>query len=588
MTFKTVTSMVQRFFLAAALGVLAAFGSGCDFDAAGDAFDEFDVIIGLEPIDTIVNGVVVDASTGELVDARLTFSGADANAVIDAYSDPVGEVNAEGGTMTFGIANGTMPSPGAPVELTILIESDGYFDRKRSLVITEQGDAQFQANMVPVNIGSPSVTLPGTDVDGDQSTTSDASTGLTQSLSIDVQTPFAEALLSVPQHAIPFDGSGSPLAGTLTTAVRVFDGSSGLKSLPSGALEGADGSQLSVAMAVFFRMVDSSGRVAVGFNPPPVGKASKSATACEDAGGTSLLLTSSEPSFVTAVQAAGGSAVVDLFAFTPADGVNNVVGSVDVTLASGVVSGVICMGGALENVDSSLIGDASDGFFYTFALSGASVSTGTLDHTVNITNPNGSSKQVTFSLVGPGFLESASTTVPSGPSTAQPLSSLVGQGGAVSIVSGADYVLSATLSTGQTTIITISDPFSGSSSLTLPESTTLETFDLVASLSCADPVNQEFEVQITTESLDAISVFYREDLPGNSWTLLPRNATEKIATDASIEISATIDLKPSTTYRVRGTLADNSAETIEMTPPSGGSWTVTMGTDEIGLDCSDR
>jgi len=252
-------------------------------------------------------------------------------------------------------------------------------------------------------------------------------------------------------------------------------------------------------------------------------------------------------------------------------------------------SGEICMSGAEQNVNAALIGDASDGFFYTFALTGASVATGTLDHTVTLTNPNGSSRQVTFALVGPAFSESSSTTVPAGTSLPQPISSLVGQGGTVGVVPGADYVLSATLSTGETTVVSIPDPLSGSSSLTLFESSALRTYALTASLSCVDPVNQKFDVQITEESLDAIAVFYREDAPGSSWTLLPRSTyTDRSVTDASIEISATIDLKPSTTYRVRGTLADNSAETIESTPPSGGSWTVMMSTDEIGLDCSDR
>lgn len=581
--------MFRRSFALFVIVAVAGFGAGCDFGAAGDAFDEFDVIIGLEPIDTVVNGVVVDASTGELVnDARLTFSGPDANLVIDAYSDPVDALNADGGTVTFGIVNGVTPTSGSPVEITVLIRAEGYFDRERSLVITEQGDARFQANMVPLDVGNRSVTLPGTDVDDDEGTSTGASTGLTQSLLLQAQTPLAEAVLSVPEHSTPVDGTGTPLEGTLTTGIRIFDGSTGLKSLPSGALESEDGSQLSVAMAAWFRMVDDFGRVAVSFVPPG-GKASGSATACEDAGGTSLTLTSSEPSYVSAVQAMGGVASVDIHAYTPADGMNNAVGSIPVTLSGGAVSGEICLGGAEENIDTGLIGDASDGYFYTFAIAGSSVATGTLDHTVSVTNPNGSSKQVTFALVGPGFLESSTAIVPPGPNAAQTLSSLVDQGGAVSVVPGSDYVFSASLSTGETAVVTISDPLSGSSSLTIPQTNALQTFDLTASLSCDDPVNQEFDVQITTESLDAVSIFYREDLPGNSWTLLPRKAiTDKTATDASIEITATIDLKPSTTYRVRGTLANNSVETIETSPPAAGAWTVTMSTGELGLDCSDR
>jgi hypothetical protein len=583
-------SGLRHFIAFAAVGLVAVYGTGCDFGAAGDAFDDFDVIIGLEPINTVINGIVVDASTGELVDARLTFTGPDANVVIDAYSDPVDEVDAEGGTVTFGIANGVSPSVSNPVELTVLVQADGYFDRERSLVITEEGDAQFQANMTPRDVGNASLVLPGSSATSDVGANTDESSGMNQPLSLRTESQFAEASFSVPQFALPVDATGTPLSGPLVTQLRVFDGADGLRSLPSGALRATDGSQLSVSMAAFFRMSDGSGRVAVDFDAPAGSRtaASKRATACEDAGGTSLVLTSSESSFVASVQALGGAATAQIWAYTPADGANAEIGTVPVEESGGAVSGEVCLGGGAANVDPSLIGDASDGFFYTFAIDGGALDMGTLDHFVSISNPNGSSKQVTFALTGPGFSESSVTTVPVGTSS-QPLSSLVGQGGSVNVLPGVDYVLSARLSTGETNVSTIGNPLSGSSSITIPETSALETYNLTASLSCENPETQKFEVRITKESLDAISVFYRENLSGNSWTLLPRKAiTDKEATDASIEIQATLSLKPGTDYRVRGTLANNSAETIETTPATGGTWLVRMSTDEIGLDCKDR
>lgn len=69
--------------------LIALFATACDFQAVEDAFDEFQIVIGLEPIDSPVAGVVYNINSGEPIRATLTFGGAGASSLIDAYSDPL-------------------------------------------------------------------------------------------------------------------------------------------------------------------------------------------------------------------------------------------------------------------------------------------------------------------------------------------------------------------------------------------------------------------------------------------------------------------------------------------------------------------
>ncbi len=76
---------------------IALLATACDFQAAEDAFNEFQIVIGLDPIESPVAGVVYDLSSGQPVAATLTFGGAGASSLIDAYSDPLGsQVDVEG------------------------------------------------------------------------------------------------------------------------------------------------------------------------------------------------------------------------------------------------------------------------------------------------------------------------------------------------------------------------------------------------------------------------------------------------------------------------------------------------------------
>ena len=575
--------------------VLAGFWfiSGCDFQAASDAFDEFDLVIGLEPVNTVINGLVVDNATGELVPAQLTFSGADANAVIDAYSDPISEIDATSGVVTFGVQNGRVPSAGNPVRLTITATASGYYTSASSILLTDTGDASFTVSLTPTSAGA---SLAGTALTRNSTVQTDGSGAATQTTVLDTGSggSQASATFTLVQGTKALTRNGTALQGGISTDLRVFDSAFGLMALPSGALGGGDATNRSLVGATFFKMVDGAGNVAVGFQRAP-GKgftAGKGAAACEDNGGTTLEVRSSDSSLLSAF-ASLGSPTASIYAYTPADGQNNVIGTgIPLTSDGTYVRAAICFGGTLENVSTGAIGDPSDGIIYTYALvsgSGAAGVSGTLDHQLTVSNQSSSATQATFTLTGPGLYIQNTRQVSAG-STTLPLSGFLDNGSTYEVFDGASYSLSVRLSTGAVVSTAISpSPLNGSTSLALPATSGLQTYSLAASMSCPNPATEKFEVRLTSESLDALSAFYRVAGSNDAWTLIRRSdLTGKTATDAAVSITGSLSLLPNTTYRFKGVLGNDDASVVATTPGSGGTFDVTLNPDDIGLSCVAR
>lgn len=560
---------------------------GCDFQAVEDALDDFDVVIGLESVNTVVNGTMVNASNGNLVPARLTFSGESAFAVIDAFSDSVSEIDADAGIVTFGIQNSVVPSQASPVEITVTAEADGFHTTSRSLSISETGDTSFSLRMSPVSVS--------TSIRGTESNISSAllTTGGTTTQDTVIETPLAaqstaQASLSVPSGTTPLARSGAPLSGQLTTELRVFDSAAGMRALPSGARSANGVQNASIVGATFFRMSDGSGTVAATFRGPQ----GKSASACSDGGGTGLRILTRDAALVAAFPSMSGPTAT-VAAWTPADGQNNQVATgIPITLEGDALVAELCFGGSAANVDDAALGDVSQGVFYTYALvpgGGASLETGTLAHQVSISNSSGSAVNAVFTLTGPGLQETNARQIGPG-TTAISLADLLDTASEFSVLTGASFILTATLPTGALESTPISpSPLSGASTLNLPSSAGLETYAVSATLQCPDPANQKFEVQVTTESLDAVSAFYRVAGSGDAWTLVrSSDISRKEATSSSIAIDASLSLLPSTNYAFRGVLGDDSSETIQMTPATGTSWTVTLTPADVGLTCEAR
>lgn len=556
--------------------------SSCDFQAAEDAFDDFDIIIGLDPIETVVNGVIVDAGTGELISARLSFSGPDANVLIDSYSDPIEDITAGDGVITFGIQNSVVPTSSNPVEFDVQAEADGYFTTTRRVIVEESDGQFFTIRMASENINS---SIEGTASRVDNQVQAAGNGQVLQTVTITTpvssSTAQSDASITVSQGTIPTAANGALLQGQITTQLRVYDTVSGLSALPSGARLAFNGSSNAIVGATYFKMFDQAGNVAVAF-PSAAGKSSAKGSGVCSVGDTSLMVRSSDASLIDAVNLLSGSASADVYAYQPANGSNDVVGSIQVTIEDGKATSELCLGNVSPNVDLSGL-DASGGLIFTFALSAGQISSGTLEQTVTISNPGGG-VNVDFTLVGAGLLHTGSMFIPTG-TTAVELKNLVGNPGSVSVVNGTTYFLGAEVPGSDLFVVDVGNPLSGSSSLTLPAVSGLASFSLTASVEC--PAGQEFDVQISDESLDAVNIFYRPNTSGTSWTLLPGSAiSNKDASAASITIDGSISLLTSTEYAFRGVLGANSASTLRTTPGSAQAWTIDLDADEVGLNCN--
>ena len=578
--FKSIT--FRAFILVAVLIPL----SGCDFDAARDSFDDFDIIIGLDPINTVVNGIIYDNASGDLMDnVQLSFSGNGASSLIDAYSDPIGSSNnVEGGTITFGIQNSVVPTAGNPLTFVVTATAEGFYDQSRTVQVTETGAAEFEVAMVRV-----ADTF--SDIQGSSAVQSSVQVdqgGLQNQFSVSTQGggSQAHATVTIAPGVVPLTSSGAAITGSLDTQLRVYDPSQGQTNLPAGATMASDGSHLAVAAGAFFQM-SSGGSVVANF-VVPVGKAhsaNKSGT-CSAAGGFfEIELAITDPTILAAhavIVAAGGTPAASIYGFTPTDGQNNVLGSTILTSSSGNVTGLICVGGSESNVDLTALGNVDDGIFFTLVFPPSLGSNGSLNQMLTLSNA-GASTPAAIQLDGAGLFGFRSITVPTGSST-KSLASWLGLSGSFFILNGATYTVSVELGDGSVHSTTTTDPSAGSSTISLPASTGLTAFSFTASMEC--PADQEFEVQVTSESLDAVGVFYRRNQDGSLWRSIPDAAlTTKTATASSILVQGTLSLLPSTSYIFRGVLDDNSSERIETTPSTATTWVIELDADDVGFGC---
>lgn len=582
---KTTTRSWTLFFAALLLW------AGCDFQAAEDAFDDFDLVIGLEPINTVVNGIVTDNSTDDLVAATLTFSGDDSGVLIDAYSDPVSELDAESGVVTFGIQNSIVPSAANPVEFTVTASAPGYFTTSSTVSISDPGDAEVRISLTRNN---PTAVVQGTS--STQSTAVQTTSTGTVAQTTTVQTTAAPqaqttatVAMTVQAGTRPLTKAGVALGNDITTALRAFDSARGLQSLPSAARTNSDGSQPLIFGASYFKMADGAGNVAVTFDRASGKSFGKQATACEDGGGTGLVISTTQAELLVLL-ALNPGLLIDVYAYTPADGATALIGqNLSITVDGAVASLEICMGGTNANVDPSAIGNPAEGIIYRLSFGAGAVLSGSMGHMLAIQNPATAGTSVDFALTYAGGTQTNTATVPSG-TTTRSLASWLGDSGTKLFLEGGVFTMTARLATGDVVTHAVSpSPLSGSSQLSLPAISTMQTYSVVASLQCANPATQKFDVQVTNESLDAVTAMYRVAGSGATWNVINKaSITSKEATDAAVTISGSLSLLPNTSYRFKGVLGDNSADATATSPGSGTNFSISLNPDDVGLSCTSR
>lgn len=557
--------------------------SACDFQAAEDAFDEFQIIIGLDPIESPVTGLVYDRSSGEMLRATLQFGGTGASSLIDAYSDPLGNsMEAEGGAVTFGIANSVTPSTGSPFTFTVTASVEGYYSQTRTVTATEVGGVDFEMPMTrQVDAFS---SIAGTSSAQDGSIQTSQNGAVQQTRTVQTQgTASAQATATVTAGSLALTSSGQPLTGQLQTQVRAYDPALGSSSLPQGATMNGGANQAIVG-AVYFLMTDGAGHVASSFAPGKGGAASAGKSgACEQAGGfLELVVTITDPTTIAAVQALG-SVQAQIWGYTPADGANNQLGSTTLSLNGGSVEGIICVGGSLANVDLNNLGNTAQGAFFTLVLPPNLGTMAPLDLSLTVSNAAGAAVPGTITFQGPGIFANRSLSFPSASKT-RSLAEWLGVSGSYFIASGGTYTITVQADGGSPVSTTVSDPSTGSASLALSAAAQTTNYTVNASFAC--PQGTKFDVAVTQESLDAVSVFYRR-LPDGQPRVIPNDQNIIKDTDKStyIRVTAMLSAIAGQTYRFTGVL-DNEQAVRDVTAPGGSTWNITLDSDDVGIGCS--
>jgi hypothetical protein len=259
--------MSSKYFLIVFSCLLLA---GCDLSGPQEAIDDFELIIGLEPINTVVSGQIMDAATGELVEDEvvLQFTGEDSDAIIDVYSDPLSKQTVNGGLISFGIDNSVVPSDDNPVRFTVVAEADGYLEASEAIVLRSTEDEQFTLHIVDED-NPPEGSSSTQDTGGKSDSQGTITSGF------DVETPEEQqskgsASITVDDGTVASDASGNPLTGQLTTRLTYFNNSSerSLRSLPGGVDSGPNGNPLVTAGFASINISDQNGRSARTFNKP--------------------------------------------------------------------------------------------------------------------------------------------------------------------------------------------------------------------------------------------------------------------------------------------------------------------------------
>lgn len=256
-----------RLFIFAILCLPLAWG--CDFGAASDAVDEFEVVTELPPLKTVVNLQVLDASNGAPItdDVQVTFGGADASEVIDVYSGPISELTIKNGFANFGLDSTRSPTSDNPAQLELRASASGYVATSVSVRIRQEGSVSRVVRLRPED---PESSVPGTsgdrknvDINEDGETTSlvTAETGRTSD-----EPDAAEAAASVPTGTRLRTTSGESLQGQVTIDLSVYDNSADAQALlPSGVKANEGGQRRQIRGAVRFGARDDDGRVADRF-----------------------------------------------------------------------------------------------------------------------------------------------------------------------------------------------------------------------------------------------------------------------------------------------------------------------------------
>ena len=250
--------------------------AGCDFDAAQDAFEQFDVIIALEEINTNVSVRFVDAQTDEFLNEQVSmrFLGNNGADVIDIYSDPISELDVVGGIGGFGIKNALVPSESNPIEVRVVGQAQGFETGSSTVTISNTGLTETTVFMVRQNQtvqGGASANAVG------QASGGTVQQAVQLSTASGDATNQAAAAVSVPVGPVATTSAGQAASGALQTSIAFYTAPTTQTSQAfpggySGGVQQSSGvvTQAPITTAGFMTVTvtDGSGNEVTSFSPP--------------------------------------------------------------------------------------------------------------------------------------------------------------------------------------------------------------------------------------------------------------------------------------------------------------------------------
>lgn len=208
--------------------------TSCDFNAASDAAEDFDVLIGLPSLSTVVNVQALDASDGTPIspeEVTVTFGGTDGESVVDIYNDPEDSLVVQDGFGTFALNPSEEPSSTNPAQVTLRATADGYNGASTSIKVTQEGTV---SRVIRLTSEDPENAAPGTAGAREEGIDNGASgqTGSTTSSAAPAtKSRTASASFSIPAGISLETASGASVTGFTTMNLRVFDNSAAAQDL---------------------------------------------------------------------------------------------------------------------------------------------------------------------------------------------------------------------------------------------------------------------------------------------------------------------------------------------------------------------
>lgn len=231
--------MKKFLFIFSFVSLLAITGlvfNSCDIKSP---IEGVDVLFSAPPIVTNVSFEIFDAKTGTQIGlgdvyktSLVTIEGIDKGKVIDYAGVAKTTFETKVGIVNFAILETVTPTAAAPINLILVVESDGYIQSSLPISITKIGSHSFAINLVnplnpPIGVGSASNTA-GVSNNG-------TIAALVAVEGVDNKTK-ASASLSVPAGVIVKDANGNNVSGALKTTVTYFNSldETALRSFPGG------------------------------------------------------------------------------------------------------------------------------------------------------------------------------------------------------------------------------------------------------------------------------------------------------------------------------------------------------------------